>query len=107
MNIFRHGDIPLISIKKADITKLKKIEYKSKFVLREGETTGHKHVLDAPKTKVDIYQDAQGRYIMNLKGEATVSHEEHGTILLPAGWYVAGFERERDWFAESTNRVLD
>ena len=107
MKTKRHGDIPLHPIKEVDTKKFKKIEFSGKFVLREGETTGHKHVLDAPKIKVDIYQDAQGRYIMNLKGEATVSHEEHGTIVLPVGWYVAGFEQERDWFAESTRRVVD
>ncbi len=104
---YRHGDIPLVPIKNKPEGELKQLEFKGSFVLREGETTGHKHVLDAPPSQVEIFQDAQGRYVMNIKSEAKISHEEHGTIVMPAGWYVAGFERERNWFSETTNRVID
>jgi len=66
----------------------KKVKAKSgKYILREGEATGHAHVLAADKP--------------------IVSHEEHGTVLLPPGTHRIDAVREVDPYEGEIREVRD
>ena len=102
----RHGDIDFIPL--AELPKnIKKVDFTGKLTIAEGETTGHKHVLLAEPDTIDIYQDEQGRYVMNVKIEATITHEEHGTKTFAPGLYIQEIEDEFDPFAEELKKVVD
>ena len=107
----RHGDITFYKITKAQFDKIKKdkIEHKGSFVLSEGETTGHKHVITAPDIMdMDIFKTEDGGYVFQLKGSGSVVHEEHKKLNLTPNYYRVSKERELDHFSQSVERkVLD
>jgi len=90
----RQGDVLIFKVGK----RRKKMEEVKEFVLREGEVTGHKHVLvkDRPETKIRISRDERGYYIEVLGGNAKIVHEEHLPITLEPGNYFVSFQREYD-----------
>lgn len=102
---YRHGDLSL-HITRDSLKELKKIG-KSGFVLAEGETTGHKHVITAKKGSVNIYKGKNGEMVISVKGRAVITHEEHKTIEVKTGKYLLRNEREKDWFSLSVRRVID
>ena len=60
-------------------------------VLAHGETTGHAHVLmDA---EAGALQDAEARYVV-VSHDATVVHEEHAPLHIPAATYEVRLQRE-------------
>ncbi len=104
-NNYRHGDIGLQSVEKAEGEIL---SHKGSFVLAEGETTGHKHVISVKNPNdLEILQTKDGRYFFKLKSEGEITHEEHKTIKVSPGTYEMKREREYDWFSNSTRRVID
>ncbi len=100
--IFRHGDLTLRPVEKIEG---KEVKHNGSFVVAEGETTGHKHLLTAER--MVVRQDAEGRYYLDLGSDGKLTHEEHKTITLPAGKYEVIREREMDWFQKSVRRVVD
>ena len=72
-------------------------------VLAEGEVTGHAHVVDAP---IEVIEREDQAREFALTEPATVTHEEHGPIVLPADEYVSDIVRETDPF-EGERRVAD
>ncbi len=104
-NIKRHGDINFLPSKKLDGEEIK---HNGSFVLAEGETTGHCHVITVPKVEDMILTKLpDGSMLVTLKSEAKVTHEEHKTIKVKPGIYHIGREREKDWFSLSVRRVID
>lgn len=103
--IYRHGDLSLHPVEKIEGEP---VNHNGSFVLAEGETTGHKHVITVPNIEdMEIYRTVDGGMIMRVKQEATISHEEHKTIKLPVGDYKLFNEREYDWFSLKVQRVID
>lgn len=79
---FRQGDLLFVEVGDIATDKLKK---STTGIIALGEVTGHKHrVIGA-----DVYTKAKttnwGEVIDAMAGEATITHEEHGTVVLPAG----------------------
>lgn len=104
MQHYRHGDIPLYPIKKASGELLK---HDGSFVLALGEATGHHHKIAVRNpADMEIRQTAVG-YVLILKSEGMLTHEEHGAITVRPGTYRVGREREKDWFSLTTRRVID
>lgn len=100
--VVRHGDVVLYPVSASKV-KGKVVKQNGKFVLAEGSTTGHKHVLTA---KMEIKQDKKGVYL-SLKADGKLTHEEHATITLPKGNYFVGQEREVDNFTKTVRQVVD
>lgn len=98
--IYIQGDIQLEPCKKP---KGKKVFSGKEFVLAEGSTTGHKHLLSGD---LDIWKDKENTYVF-VKKSATLTHEEHGKHEIEKGWYILGFEQEHDFFQNSTRKVVD
>lgn len=105
MKNIRHGDINLHPAEKIEGEIVK---HKGSFVIAEGDTTGHKHVITVQNPKdMEIRKMSNGLYAFTLKSEATISHEEHKTIVIQPGTYHEVREREHDWFENATRRVID
>lgn len=101
----RHGDISLQPVSE---TEGEIVKHEGRFVLAEGETTGHKHVLTVEKpTDLEIRKTADGRFYFDLKASGRITHQEHREITIMPGIYEMTHEREKDWFSLSVRRVLD
>lgn len=77
-------------------------------VLAEGESTGHKHVIESEDA--ELYKEGE-RMLLNLAKQETVVHDDHRAFTIPAApegmvWEVGGV-REWDWAAEMSRRVAD
>lgn len=108
MKLYRHGDLIFKQLTELP-SNLKKLALtENKFVLALGEVTGHKHVMTAEKEQdMNIYQDAQGRYVLEVVKPTKLSHEEHSTLEFMPGVYIMDNEREHDYFEHETRQVID
>jgi len=109
MNLYRHGDLVFKQLTELP-SNLKKLALGkgNSFVLALGEVTGHKHVMVAEKeADMNVFQDAQGRYILEVKAPTKLSHEEHRTLTFVPGVYIMDNEREHDYFAHESRQVID
>ena len=105
---FKHqGDIPFYPY--SGKIKGKKHNHKGSVVLALGEHTGHKHVISViDHNDMEVWEQLEGGWIITLKNEAELTHNQHGALKIPAGTYRVGQEREVDWFAEGIERkVID
>jgi len=79
-------------------------------VLAYGEVTGHTHAIDTPPiSKCETLVDENGDIYVKSPEEIVVSHDEHGTIMMPANeWICITHQREYDPLAaEKERRVAD
>jgi len=53
-----------------------------------GERTGHTHVLEA-----EVHETRGGRLLM-LAEPGVMTHEEHGDVVVPEGWWQPVLQRE-------------
>ena len=111
MNLIRQGDV---LIRPIDKTKGKKVA-DNKYTLAFGETTGHHHDIIGD---VKIFKQ-EGEHKGTLVGEgngllcievgeqgATLTHQEHDHLEIPAGTYEVVMQREYD-VVEGIRQVLD
>ena len=103
----RHGDVGLYRISKKEYDKLqgKLIIGQKRFSIKEGEATGHNHVITADEMELKLMPDMT--YALKI-GDAVITHEDHKQLDIPGGYYRQIDERELDHFAESVERkVID
>ena len=103
--MFKHqGDITFIKISDREIESEK---HDGSFIVGFGEATGHHHRVTVQKPQdMEIVKVGDG-FLLRVKTEALVTHEEHKPITLEPGTYRVGHEREMDWFSLSTRNVID
>ena len=104
--MFKHqGDITFISFKGK--IEGKKEKHKGSFIVGIGEATGHNHTVTVERPQdMEIVKVSDG-YILRVKTEAIVKHQEHKPIKLSPGTYRVGHEREFDWFQMVSRKVID
>ena len=104
-NIHMQGDIQLVPCGKIEGEEIK---HNGEYVLLWGETTGHKHLLKVKDPeKMRIFKDSEGRLVLELLEEGTLTHEEHGTHIVTPGWYRMNQEQEYDYFEMQSRTVID
>lgn len=106
--MFKHqGDLPFHAFS-GEITG-KKQKHTGSVVLALGEHTGHKHVISVlDANDMEAWKQLDGGWIITLKTEAKLVHNQHGPLTIAPGTYRVGHEREIDWFAEGvTRKVID
>jgi len=104
--LYAHGDIN-IEVYEGEV-KGEKVNHAGKFVLAEGETSGHKHVITTPSIDdMDVIKSADGGMFLVLRADGIVTHEEHAPMAIPKGTYRIDREREVDHFSKTTRKVLD
>ena len=72
-------------------------------VLAEGEVTGHAHVVQGDVTLYEL----NGVLYIHVEDTATVTHEEHAEIALPAGDYRVVRQREYNPYERVAREVDD
>lgn len=72
--------------------------------LAEGEVTGHFHAAHGGGVAV---LEHQGAVILDAPNGATIDHQEHKTVSIPAGEYDVDIVQEYDHFEEEARKVRD
>ncbi|GAG45721.1 unnamed protein product [marine sediment metagenome] len=75
------------------------------YVLADGEVTGHAHTI-ADVEAVELYE-VKGTLYLKVLTPTPLTHEEHGTVDLPAGAYEIGQVVEVDPFEKAVRPVID
>jgi len=98
----RQGDVLLVPVasvpgEPASVVSARRAE---RHVLAEGEATGHAHVVSGPGLGLVEWElprrwmaRERRRYLV-VEGEATLAHEEHLPLVVPAGVYEVRRQRE-------------
>ena len=76
-----------------------------RIVLGEGETVGHKHVLESKKD-IEFSQNETGIEFM-LSTMGILTHDEHAKMVFPKGKYKSFNQVEFNPFDNSVQRVFD
>ena len=87
----RQGDVLLVPRSEAPAATVRALDAAGQPLLGlrvEGERTGHAHELAAR-----VY-DAPGGHVLFLERPAPLTHPEHGTSVVPAGWWDVRIQRE-------------
>lgn len=112
--MYRQGDILFVPVAKAEGAKGVKT---SSILVAEGEATGHHHVLHAQGNcgllEYTLTQDEVDRRFIEIvaansdlaEKAASLTHQEHATIDLPAGIYEV--RRQREYAPEQNSYVAD
>jgi hypothetical protein len=120
-DIARHGDISLHPVsnipKDAKLIEGGKDYQNGNFILARGETTNHFHKLLSGKSQIDstdptieamftngkfkIYETEDGVRYVEVLSPTPLVHEEHRSIVIPAGIYEQKAEIEEDPFSEA------
>ncbi|KKL25342.1 hypothetical protein LCGC14_2406290 [marine sediment metagenome] len=107
MKMWQQGDVIGIAVS-AIPDGAKRVAPSSRgLVLAEGEVTGHFHGI-AAVPEVDLFEDTDGTlYLSVRKDAATLRHQEHKEIEIPAGQYKIGRVVEIDPFENEIRQVAD
>jgi len=105
MDYKHQGDITFVPI--SGTMEGKKEAHDGSYIVGYGEATGHHHKVTVERPEdMEIVKVADG-FILRLKSEGIVTHQEHKPLVLDPGLYRVGHEREYDHFALQTRRVID
>lgn len=99
------GDVYIRQISAIPIDT-KKVDAKGDIILAHGETTGHAHRIGSHFGAV-MFMAAEGGggSFLQVNGGASLTHEEHATINLPAGLYEVTIQSQ--YAPEAIRNVAD
>lgn len=101
MKYYEQGDVLLIPCKDIKGDKIKS----KKYVLAEGEVTGHSHVITEIE-KSELYMK-DGEMYLKVLSPVHIEHEEHAKILVQPGNYKVNIVKEYDYFEKQKRKVQD
>lgn len=90
---FRQGDVLLAHVAACPDDNAPTPVSGGSTVLALGELTGHAHVLSVAEGEL-LEAETAGERFVSLSGEGSLTHEEHGAIVVPAGTYQVVRQRE-------------
>jgi uncharacterized phosphosugar-binding protein len=96
--MYRQGDILLVSKKASG-----KVIGNGRRVIAYGEVTGHSHVMDG---NVRYHDNGNGLLVAEVIDNASLIHDEHGKIDIPAGEYLIVRQREMS-IVDGVRKVVD
>lgn len=102
----RQGDVLLIQTNEKARTK-NHVEVKREggaLVLQHGTVTGHSHAIRSPGVHLFAAEGEADR-VLSVETTATLQHEEHGPIEIPAGIHLVRIQRE--WSGDDERQVQD
>lgn len=92
---YRHGDVLIYPAGEVLVDPTQECpREQGGVVLAEGEATGHRHFLSGDARLFELTGDRGVRLCRVGGGGATLRHEEHGPINLPAGDYFVSIKRQ-------------
>jgi hypothetical protein len=95
--MYRQGDVLVVPIDEAELSPglvPAPRDRGGRLVLARGEATGHAHVATGEGLTLLRLPDDVGTMFLHVRGYGRISHEEHGPIPLPAGYYRVVRQRE-------------
>jgi hypothetical protein len=106
MKLYRQGDVLIRQVASLP-SDAKPVKNKGRIVLAHGEVTGHAHAIAVREAREFTMADAAGavKRFLSVVSEATVRHEEHAPITLPAGVYE--IVQQREYTPEEIRNVAD
>lgn len=84
--MIRQGDVLIIPT--SEKTNLPMRENKIELT---GQRTGHTHALEADAA----FETSEGVALVRLDANRTMTHPEHGSVSIPAGWHL--IRQQREW----------
>jgi len=104
---FKHqGDVPIYPYDGE--VKGETVAHNGSLTLAWGEATGHHHTIHVPNIEdMDAVRTSDGGWILTLRAEGVLKHQEHQPITIAPGKYRIGREREYDPFSKSVRKVID
>lgn len=100
MKLYRQGDVLIKKISDLPKNSIKQ-ELEGDIILALGEVTGHAHRI---KDGADWWKNEEVM-ILEVSNKASITHEEHHTIDLEAGFYEV--RRQREYSPEEIRNVAD
>mgnify|MGYP000942105013 CR=1 FL=1 len=100
--MYRQGDVLLIPVDEIPHGCEQVKRDNGRIILAYGEVTGHAHAI---KNRIAKYYKSDGNNYLELPKAATLNHEEHDTIHLPAGIYRV--IQQREYTPEEIRNVAD
>jgi len=105
MRGYQQGDVILKCVAGVPVGAKPCATKNGKYVLAEGETTGHAHRVEATND-VEMFEK-DGTLYLRVVEEAQVQHEEHLPQTLQPGVYEIGIVKEVDPFTDEVRAVRD
>lgn len=102
--LYQQGDVLINKIDKLPDNAIKDKIKKGKWIIAEGEATGHCHAI-AEKEAI-VYLKEGKKYVITKQG-FNITHQEHKPITVDPGVYEIGIIREYDPFEDLIRRVQD
>ena len=99
----RQGDIYFEAISEIP-ADAKKVKARGRYIIAEGEATGHHHSV-AAMPDVEMLERDGTLYLRVAREDVKVEHQEHAPIDLPVGVYRVG--RQREYHPEAIRQVAD
>ena len=91
---YRQGDVLLYAVGHIPPSAKRVPRDGDRVVVAEGELTGHAHSFATDRVGLFREMGSQRSFLTVGKGGASLSHEEHGSILVPEGHYQLRRQRE-------------
>lgn len=113
MKIIRQGDVLVKKTRKKVSQDARHVLDQGRTILAYGEVTGHAHevIADTPPQTGDVvpaqqlFEEPDGTRLLVVRGPATLRHEEHAPLQIPAGTYEV--IRQVEYTPEATRNVAD
>lgn len=102
--MYRQGDLLFRKTNLHPLYELKPVG--NEYVVAEGEATGHAHRLSS-EGGIAIAGVTGAVRALSLPEAGVLTHEEHGSVELPAGDYTVTQEREHNYAAESADAAAE
>jgi hypothetical protein len=106
--MYRQGDVLVVAIDPADVPANlipAPRDRGGRMVLAYGEATGHAHVASGEGLQLLCRPDDLNTMFLHVARYGRLSHEEHGPIPLPAGYYRV--VRQREYLPGAIRPVAD
>ena len=100
-NIRSQGDVTFIPVE--NVKRGQKI---ADGVIARGEVTGHCHAI-ADLARAELYQCEDGMYMEVGEKGVSITHQEHGTVVLEPGKYRINIDKQYDYFSQALRNVAD
>jgi hypothetical protein len=95
--MYRQGDVLVVPIRESDVPAgaiPAPRDRSGRLVLAYGEATGHAHVASGEGLRLLVLPDDLQSMFLHVQMHGRVTHEEHGPIALPAGYFRIVRQRE-------------
>jgi hypothetical protein len=106
--MYRQGDVLIVPIDESELPDdviAAPRDRSGRLVLAYGEATGHAHVVSGEGLRLLCLPDDLQSMFLHVRSQGRVTHEEHSTIGLPAGYYRV--IRQREYVPGSVRPVAD